>query len=54
MVSVETPSERARALNQQCEEQKFTLKYGQCVGLGAMLKAKLVAVSKEMTQKAVD
>ena len=50
IVSVATPSERAHAPNQRRfveRRAKITLKYGKCVGLGAALKAKLVAVSKK-------
>jgi len=50
MVSVATPSERACTPNQQrlvARKTKITLKCGKCVGLGAVLKAKLVAVSKK-------
>ena len=48
MVSAET--ERARTPNQRrlvSRRAKITLKYGQCVGLGAVLKGKLAAASKK-------
>ena len=57
MVSAATPSERVHTPNQWqlvAQRAKITLKCGKCVGLGAVLKAKLVAVSKKMTQKAGD
>ena len=49
MVSVATPSEKVCACNQQrlvAQRAKITLKYmvSACVGLGAVLKDKLVAV----------
>ena len=57
MVSVATPSERVCTPNQRrlvARRAKITLKYGQCVGLGAVLKAELAAISKKVTQKAGD
>ena len=57
MVSSETPSERARAPNQRrlvSRRAKITLKYGQCVSLGAVLVGKLTAARKKMTQKGGD
>ena len=49
MVSVETPSERACLNSRQLVERraKIILKYGQCVGLGVVLVAKLDSVSEK-------
>jgi len=50
MVSAETPlKERAPLISDDWyreEQKKITLKYGCCVGLGAVLKGKLAAASK--------
>ena len=49
MVSAETHFERARAPNQRrlvSRRAKITLKYGDCVSLGAVLEGKLNAARK--------